>query len=253
MTTNESQLETFMPLVVTPIPEKGESVLGFILRTAAANGYRNANKILRYAGMTDNEARSARPPLVKLARLYGQPADVLRSHGLDDTPEKYSGRHVPLLGHQIHSIFTRCKQTGICVECIREHGYIEAYQELKYAVACPRHAIKTLYQCPACKQDLNWLRPDLALCRCGEDLMYSKTATVADKTVLALLGVLHAKLLNQPLDEITLTQHGFPVKALQVISLNTLLSVIYRFGLFNNTEIDMDMAAVETTAKAFSD
>lgn len=253
--TNQTALQLdLMPLVMTPTPQHGESVLWFILRTSAQNGYRSPNKMLRYAGMTENEIRSARPPLAKLARLYGRTEEALKSAGLDGTNTSDKGRQIPLLGHAVHAMFTRCKHAGLCMECVREHGYIEAYQELKYAVACPRHAVKTLYQCPSCQQTLDWQRPELAVCRCGADLSMVSTDVVTNANVLALLGVLRDKLLNTPLNAKTLNSLGFPLEGLQGMSVNTLLSVIYRFGLFNSktASSDAEWDAVATTAKVLS-
>lgn len=241
------------PLVVTPTPYSGESTLGFILRTAAMNGYRSPNKMLRYARMSENEIRSARPPLAKLARLYGRSAESLKSEGLDGAESGYSGRQIPLAGYAVHSMFTRCKHAGLCVECVREYGYIEAYQELKYAVACPRHGVKTLYHCPQCQQSLDWQRPGLTRCHCGADLMQVNLTKLNAPEVLALLGVLRAKLLNLSLDIATLLDLGFNIEGLQGMSLNTLLSVIYRFGLFNGkTEQSQEWDVVATTAHVLS-
>lgn len=241
------------PLVVTPTPYSGESTLGFILRTAAMNGYRSPNKMLRYAGMSENEIRSARPPLAKLARLYGRSADSLKSEGLDGAESGYNGRQIPLAGYAVHSMFTRCKHAGLCIECVREYGYIEAYQELKYAVACPRHGVKTLYHCPQCQQSLDWQRPGLTRCHCGADLMQVNLTKLIAPEVLALLGVLRAKLLNLPLDIATLLDLGFNIEGLHGMSLNTLLSVIYRFGLFNGkAEQSQEWDAVASTAHVLS-
>lgn len=63
--TREHQAQVIQPLVIAPSPFKGESLPGFILRTAELNGYDSPMKLLHYAGMDDNEARSARPSLEK--------------------------------------------------------------------------------------------------------------------------------------------------------------------------------------------
>ena len=57
-------------LVITPLPMPTESMMGLILRTSEINGYQSPFTILRYAGMTENEIRSAKPPIDKLAKLY---------------------------------------------------------------------------------------------------------------------------------------------------------------------------------------
>lgn len=142
-------------LVMTPSPRWGEGLPGFILRTAEKNGYDSPLQMLNFAGMSDNEARSARPPLAKLAKLFGKSESDLRKAGLDSADILHTNRHLPLLGHSIHPMFTRSKHAGICTECIKEQGYIEVFQELKYAVACPTHAVKVVNTCPACHKLLN--------------------------------------------------------------------------------------------------
>ena len=79
---------------------------------------------------------------------------------------------------------------------------------------------------------------------------------VTHPALLALLHVLHAKLLRTPIDDLKLQSCGFPVEAMQQMSLQTLLSVIYRFGLFNAQQDSSDTnewLAVQTTAEVLSD
>lgn len=83
------------PLAVTPSPAKGEALSGYILRASALNGYANSAKLLSYADMTDNEARSARPPLEKLAPLYGKTKDELIAAGLDHEDGATPAKHLP--------------------------------------------------------------------------------------------------------------------------------------------------------------
>ncbi len=250
---HEHQVPAIQPLVITPSPVKGESLLGFILRTAELNGYESPMKLLHYAGMDDNEARSVRPSLAKLAPLLGKKAEALKESGLDEASQS-KGRYIEVMGHSIPSIFTRCKQASVCVECVKENGYIEGFHEIKYAVACPTHGTKNVHRCPACNQLLNWQRPGLAKCRCGADLTQYASDTVEDSAILVLLSVLRDKLMQTPLNLALLEDYGFPVEGLQDISVNTLLSVIYRFGLFNETSVsgNKEWDAVATTAKALS-
>ena len=243
-------------LVSTPSPFRGEGLLGFILRTAEMNGYDSPMQMLSFAGLTENEARSTRPPLSKLAKLYGKTARDLQAAGLDAADARHTGRRIPLLGHSIYSIFTLSKHAGICTECIKEQGYVEGFQELKYAMACPTHAIKVINSCPVCNMLLSWQRPGLAKCRCGADLSDHVPEKVTEPAMLALLHVLQAKLMANPLNVAQLQSCGFPVEAIQHMSLPTLLSVIYRFGLFNkqgNSSESEEWLALQTTADVFSD
>lgn len=246
------------PLVITPSPRDGEALQGFILRTAELNGYCSPIQLLHYADMDDNEARSARPPLEKLAMLYGKSAAELSVAGLDSHEANHTGRYMQVMGNAIPSMFTRSKQAGFCLSCVQEKGYIDGFNELKYAVACPKHMQKTIQVCPVCQKKVSWQRLGLTRCSCGFDLAETTPAKVDHPAMLALLGVLYAKLMRQALDKAQIEACGFPYAAMEQLSLQTLLSIIYRFGLFNSKTKDRsaddgDWMAVQTTAEALSD
>ncbi len=247
------------PLAVTPSPAKGEALSGFILRTSAQNGYANPAKLFSYADMTDNEARSVRPPLEKLAPLYGKTENELISAGLDHINDATPARHLPVMGQCIPFMFTRSKNAGLCLQCVQEHGFISAFHELKYALACPQHHCKTILACPSCHSPLNWQRRNLTTCSCGADLSVLLPQKVENATILILLGILHAKLMREPLQHDEMKASGFPIDAIEQLSIQTLLSMIYRFGLFNQkqqlieNEIEADWLALKTTAEVLSD
>jgi len=247
-------LREVQPLVITPSPLAGESILGFILRVSELNGYASPMKLLHYAGMDDNEARSARPPLDKLAPIFGKSQEELKTAGLDNMSQS-RGRYLEVMGHSIPSMFTSCKHASLCLECVQENGFIEGYYEIKYAIACPKHKVKTIRYCPGCQNTLSWHRLGLTKCKCGVDLAQTHPEKIDTPEVLALLGVLYSKLMKQPLNQQQLNLVGFPCEAMKHVSVQTLLSIIYRFGLFNGKQadsVDVDMVAVETTAKVFS-
>lgn len=251
--------DSIQPLVITPSPVKGESLPGFILRTAELNGYDSPMKLLHYVGMDDNEARSARPSLDKLAGLYGKSVSELKTTGLDSADGQQKGRHLQVMGHSIPFMFTRSKHAGVCLECVEENGYIDGFHELKYAVACPKHQIRTINTCSSCQQLLSWHRMGLTRCSCGADISQIAPEKLTDAAMSALLGILYAKLMRQPLNQAQIEGCGFPLMAIEQMSIQTLLSMIYRFGLFNNkhnnsgTEDDTDWIAVKTTAEVLSD
>ena len=246
------------PLVITPSPVEGESLLGFILRTAELNGYGSPLKLLHYAGMDDNEARSARPPLTKLASLYGKSVAELKSQGLDSVNTKQKGRHLQLMGHAIPYMFTSSKHASLCLECLHETGIIDGFHELKYAVACPKHKVRVINTCSVCHKPLSWHRPGFKKCSCGADIAQILPEELNDPAVLALLGILYSKLMRQPLNKLEIEECGFPYSAIEQLTIQTLLSMIYRFGLFNHKQTDKmkdedaDMMAVEMTANTLS-
>ncbi len=250
----EHQAQAVQPLVITPSPFTGESLPGYILRTAERNGY-SPMKLLHYAGMDDNEARSARPSLEKLAPLFGKSASELKAAGLDSQHAEDKGRYLQVMGHSIPFMYTRSKNASICLECVRKNGFIEGFHELKYAVACPVHQVRTVRNCATCHKPLSWQRDGLTKCSCGAEIIQTDSDKVTNPAVLTLLGILYAKLMRQPLNRAQMEQNGFPLEAMEQLSIQTLLSMIYRFGLFNGeqaADADADFMAVETAADALS-
>jgi len=248
--------QVVQPLVITPSPFHGECLPGFILRAAELNGYDSPFKILNYAGMDENEMRSARPSLEKLAPLFGKSIEEFLAFKLDRLSQS-KGRYVEIMGHSIFSIFTSCKNPRVCLQCIQERGFVEGFYELKYAVACPKHHIKTITSCHKCSKTLKWHRFGLTRCNCGAELKHGTQDSITDPAVIALLNVLYSKLMNAPLDHVGITACGFPIKAIEQLSVQTLLSIIYRFGLFsrkaNESDTDSEMRAISTTAKVLTD
>lgn len=243
------------PLVITPSPFGGESLPGFILRTAEKNGYANPMDILRYTGMNENEIRSAHPPLEKLKVLYGNSLDALQTEDSTNLVDKPRKRYLKVMGHHIPSMFTQSKNAGVCIECVKENGFIDCFQELKYAIGCHKHQVRTIKKCPICHTPLTWKRLGLTTCSCGASLADIVPDKITDPSVLALLGFMYAKLMNHSLDNLQLEACGFPRQALEGLSITTLLSMIYRFGQFNeNSEQadDIEFNAVKTTAEVLT-
>jgi len=240
-------------LIVRPLPIPGESTMGFLLRTAEANGYSSINALFRLAGLSEKEARLARPPLAKLAPLFER--DVGDFDMLDsDQGVQCSGRKQTLMQHALPSIYLRSKHARVCPDCVNELHHVQAFWELKYAVACPTHWRKALSSCPECGHDINWSRRGLNTCRCGYDFTDAYKEATTDQALLTLLELLHAKLMEEPANHDALNYVGFPASALENVSLGTLLSIIGRLENFLPTErhADNDLHAVESAAEIFT-
>lgn len=243
-------------LPVTPSPVLHESVQGFLLRLAEVNAYESPAKLLSYSGFDSNEARAVRPSLDKLGQLLGKSAQALKMAGLDEAGD--SVRYLQVMGHRVSTMHTKSKQAGFCLSCVQEKGFIDGFHELKYAVVCPLHAQRTIQSCPVCHKKVSWQRLGLTRCACGFDLSETAPAKVDHPAMLALLGILYAKLMRQPLNKVQIEACGFPYSAMEQLSIQTLLSIIYRFGLFNakqkddSTQHDADWMAVQITAEALS-
>lgn len=243
--------DNVQPLVVTPKPMPYESYKGYILRVAEANGYRSIHGMLRHAGMTENDIRSAMPPPDKLKPLLG--SDLPEFDFLSEKT-KHS-RYQVLSGHRIPTLYLRSKHTRVCPCCITENGYISSFTELKYALVCPEHKVETIDQCPSCGKGLDVFRPGRTKCQCGYDFKHAMGNEVTNNAVIGLMHILKAKLEKQDLDIRLLESLGFPVEAIAQMSLNTILSLLYRLeGRSGDMQPNGDlMATVTLAASIFTD
>jgi hypothetical protein len=185
--------------------------------------------MLASAGMTSGEMCASIPPLEKLYPLYARDAKEFESMGYQRKWEDRRTKNVKLLQHKIPSIYMATKRSKICPECIVEIGHVEAYWDLKYAIACPIHCREAIQKCEECGDLLNPFRPGLLTCACGADLSKQKGAEVEHIPTLGLLSLVRSKLLGLPFEEELLNKKiGFPVKHLKNMSFETLLGIIGR-------------------------
>lgn len=205
-----------------------ESIMGFILRTAEMNGYRSPSDILRYAGMTENEIRSARPPIDKLARLYARHPDDFCYMGSKSIDAGRRNKQWRILNQIVPALYVNVKLAKICPECILEDKCIDGFLDLRHAVACPTHARMTITACPSCNKPLNWSRPGLLTCSCGQNLSKLRGAPVEDPLALDMLELVKRKLHGDPIHIQRLSDRGFPLPDIDNLSVATLLGIIGR-------------------------
>ena len=215
------------PLVILPKLIPTESLMGLILRASEANGYSNPNIILRYAGLSEGEIRSIRPPLEKIAPLFGKTTHELAKAYSDPEITKQKKKwHIS--NHVIPSLYVNVKSIGICPECILENGFIENIWELQFARVCTKHQRELVDRCPFCKKQLKWQRIGLLKCACGQDLSDVRGEKVEDRALLNITELIRWKLNNHEYDEQNLVKSGYPLTELKNISLSTILGIIER-------------------------
>lgn len=233
--------KSIQPLVVTPFPKSTESLIGFLLRTSELNGYESPNVVLRHAGLTENEIRSVRPPLVKLAQLYARDLGDFEQAGYSDQPTNRYSKHWLVQNQPLPGMYVNVKKVGICPECIKEYGFIDGFFDLKYALACPSHGRMVISVCPACGKPLRRNRPGMLTCSCGQDLAGFRGDQVDDASVLDILELIRLKLHGDLENNTRLNRSGFPIHELRAVSLATLFGIISRLepGKKRKTRFDI--------------
>ncbi len=220
----------FAPLIRTPSPRRFESLKGYILRVAEANGYTTPTIMLGAAGMTQGEMQSAVPPLEKLAPICNRSVAELEMLGYRKPRGSKSAKHIRFFKHQFPTYYLSIKSPKICTECIQETGFIHAFWDLTDAVACPKHEKLLIKKCPECDKPLSWFRPGVLTCSCGCDLSQYTGNQLNNAGVLGLLSFIQNQLLGQPHNYDLLKKRlGFPVQHLKTLTLQELLSIIRRF------------------------
>lgn len=236
-----------MLLVRTPPPVATESLFGYVLRVAEANGYDSPWHVMHHAGMNQSEMFNTVFPIEKLAQILGMPPDTL-------VPIAYvhrdpnGARDYRLLGHSFGGALTcapfRHRRPAFCPSCVVEQGFVDAFWDLCAAVACPVHRSYVVSHCGACKRPISNFRPGLLTCKCGATLATPRNEEVP-AALLDLMHVLRAKVHRQSGGQCHLTT-GLPVNHLMGMELKSLILKLPELGRFGSgkTVKGADMAGL---------
>lgn len=151
----------------------GESLPGYLLRLAEANGYAGIQPLLRATGLwTSKNGYSfklrARPDLLAaIGRMAVGDPHHLDSHGAKELKgQTYLFHSLLVDGDALLP-----ERTQVCPQCLVEDGFVKEELELGPVTACSRHHSRLIDACPACGYPLRWTRTSLMHCgKCGTDL-----------------------------------------------------------------------------------
>lgn len=145
--------------------QQGESGMGFLLRSATANG-------ISLHGLRDLCGLSSvrnfwSPDAPRLAGVLGIPIHELqyilvdkRKH-MDEPAYRVDGQIV------LRTELLRLGRPQICVACIHREGYCKAMWDCRLYTVCHVHRTPLVEQCKACGSPLRWYRPAVDVCQCG--------------------------------------------------------------------------------------
>jgi hypothetical protein len=172
-------------LVARALPQADESLYGWMLRLAEANGYASAKAVLSLA------QRGASPPLInfilnRFAQLVdGSFSDFAR---YDTANGKWSSQGGELgLGPQYFD-----PRPKVCPACLTDRSVLKSVWNLKIWRFCPQHFCKLIQSCPFCVKPL--VRGQRAVTHCGnkscaEDLSRCVSDPIP-KDTLKMVGLL---------------------------------------------------------------
>lgn len=240
-------------LARTPTPHSTESLIGYVLRISESNGYDTPSYLLNYIAETTAECQSRILSIDKLAALIGKPSSTLLH--LANKKKTPNGKYTYcILGHSLTESLSfnplRLKQPAFCPRCVKEHGFIDAFWDLKLAVACPFHQCELITACPACHSLLSWYRPGLLKCKCGASLSDYSTPT-ASPEVIDLMRILQAKLHGT---DPGLLSAGLPAKEINSMRLRSILLKLPHLARFTEGgSSNSPIAIVAQTARILAD
>lgn len=244
-----------MMLVRTPKPANTESFLGYLLRVSEANGYDTPWHFLKLAGISQSEMTKASFPVKKIAGILGVSAKDI-DHIAYTSQDNLAFEEYKLLGHSLGSSINqpilRLSTPAICPECVSSDGYIDAFFDLKLAVACPVHKRAVISHCPACGGSLTFFRPGLMTCRCGASLADPALAPIFTDAVIDLMSVIKAKLHSSILDPSLITRQ-LPMESLLAMPLRALITNLPSLLKINGTRKLTPLHSAELLAEALSD
>lgn len=155
------EADTAVRLAVRFAPEAGESLRGYLLRLAEANGYPGlswlAQKVWRsqHVGSLGPQEAAALGALVDLGP------------GIADTlgPAATKGGWVGSDANQKapRNLVNRT-QPKVCPACLAERKVLRAVWEIRFWLVCPTHGCGMLDACPRCRRPLGWDRSRVDRC-----------------------------------------------------------------------------------------
>lgn len=218
-----------LPVRVPPI--QGESLRGYLMRSAAENDLSGPDRILM------DTIGSARLPITP-----GR-ASVIADYCRCDVPEFFQlfgieqrsvekQRQWQLAGEWItKDYFVRSNQPSVCPECLLETCHLRGSWELTFNVACPRHGCMLIDRCPGCRKRLSPHRRRMATCNCGYrlDTAPVQVGTAEAVFIAALIEMRIAGTGHLPREVFTPVGHDI-AERLTVMNLDILFKSLWFFG-----------------------
>ena len=146
----------------------GESGPSFILRMAQKN-HVTYPEILRHLELNPFPYIPI-DIAAKMAPLFGELAANISKATVNTY--KIFGQVHTVINNQLlkKSYLSRQRYPQVCPLCLDEAGYAALTWDITCYTACLTHQIVLMDRCPACKKRLQWSRPTLFNCNCGQAL-----------------------------------------------------------------------------------
>lgn len=186
-----------MLLPLRPQPNEDESLVGYMVRLAAANGRFDPLAFSRQMGMPHSilEAAATMPfDLAVLAQAIGRPEAELRA--ISYWPR--NGKQLTFGHVSLDRRWLTLHRRRACPQCLAEDARHRAVWDLTVATVCPAHRLRLIEACPRCGEKLRWSAPSINVCQCGHRLDECVGAVPVDPFDVEALSTVHAILCRSP-------------------------------------------------------
>jgi hypothetical protein len=173
-------------LLIAPDPYTDESLIGYIARLTALNGYTKTSWIYEKSGlMTSNRhiinlnKMSPSTSLYLLGLLTENSQDILwmgTFHNNLLSDENISKE----ISETIRNGAFTYRNKKCCPLCLKEKNYFRKLWELTIYNVCHKHNCLLIKKCPNCENEINLSTVPLGKCKCGHYYKDSAISTVSD-------------------------------------------------------------------------
>lgn len=209
------------------VPRIGESLTGYLIRTAAANHECGPSSILQELfGSAESPSLDEAESLALHCRCKIDEITKLIGFCRRTT----YGRQWYVNGDWVtKEYFVSPRSPAVCARCLSEEPFIQGSWDFTLNVACPLHECKLVQQCPACRRKIPWNRNSVYKCLCGFDLrnISQPEATSAEIYVSRLI----VSKMGFPVQLAPLDAHSYSFSShLSTLTLDSLLKSIWFLG-----------------------
>jgi hypothetical protein len=184
------------PFLRRPHPEADESMLGFLSRVAAANGYAGPIWLLRLIGYKPSLLSSS-TDLEPLAVKLGVSVRILER--MCHWPTRREGRHrLRRFGEaELPPALINTHRPRLCPYCVRTGAYRRQLWGASLIACCPKHKCLLIDRCPQCSSPFTWQKTRTAHCHACNASLSETVAPAAPEGALQLTQLLASRICNK--------------------------------------------------------
>lgn len=209
-------------------PKVGESILGYLIRSAERNSLGGPREILSTLDLPQDGAIDwcHIPRLTEYLRCL--PDELVQLGGIRETRGGLSS--IWHFGESTCSAerFVRSRCEPVCPQCLAEHDFVRSCWGISLYTACAAHGARLVTMCDACKRPILSRRSRVAFCACGRDLrrLLPDRAETNETLVSAQID----RALEGETYQFSPPNTAIAVDRLSLLSLDGLLSTVWLLG-----------------------